>query len=238
VAQPDIGNGSVGLPFVSLNDDYRLTSASMYDKVKLILHCSHVIDCWDPEETIPMTRPKLIVAVGGTLRALSSTEAAMRRVLNYAEKQGAQTRIFTGTMLNLPPYAPDNVSTAPEVKDLIETLRSASAIVLGSPGYHGGISGLVKNALDYTEEMAKDPAPYFSGKPIGCIATGFGWQGCNSTLHALRSVVHALRGWPTPLGIAFNSMNPAFGPNGECLVSQLDDQFRLMAEQLLQFGRD
>ena len=35
--------------------------------------------------------------------------------------------------------------------------RGAHALIIGSPGYHGGISGLVKNALDYLEELREDP---------------------------------------------------------------------------------
>lgn len=176
-----------------------------------------------------------IVGVGGTLRAGSSTEAVIRRVLAHAEAMGARTRLFAGEAINLPMYAPGNVADTPAVRDLIVALRSADAVVIGSPGYHGGISGLVKNALDYTEEMSRDVVPYFTGKPIGCVATGFGWQGCNSTLHALRSVAHALRGWPTPIGIALNTKTPAFDTQGACLLPELDLQLRLMAEQLMTF---
>lgn len=184
-----------------------------------------------------MSEHRLIVGVGGTLRPGSSTEATIRRVLLHAEEMGAETQMFGGGAIDLPLYEPNNVSTAPRVSNLIAALRAADAIVIGSPGYHGGISGLVKNALDYTEEMAADATPYFSGKPIGCIATGAGWQGCNSTLHALRNVVHALRGWPTPVGIALNTKVAAFGPDGSCLMPELDQQLRVMADQLLRFGR-
>ena len=176
-----------------------------------------------------------IVGIGGTLRAGSSTEAVIRRVLVHASDMGAQTQIFSGEAIDLPMYAPANVADGPRVRDLIAALRAADGVVIGSLGYHGGISGLVKNALDYTEEMAADPQPYFTGKPIGCVGTGFGWQGCNSTLHALRSVAHALRGWPTPIGIALNTKTPAFDADGNCLLPELDAQLRLMAEQLVTF---
>lgn len=183
-------------------------------------------------------KTKLIVGVGGTLRTGSSTEAAIRHVLRHAEALGARTRIFTGDDINLPVYAPGQVADTPAIADLIRALREADGIVLASPGYHGGISGLVKNAIDYTEEMAKDPRPYFTGKAVGCIGSGAGWQGCNSTLHALRSVVHALRGWPTPLGIAFNSVGRVFDEKGECLVPELDQQFAIMAKELVGFSLD
>lgn len=177
----------------------------------------------------------LIVAVGGTLRPGSSTEAALRRVLYHAGKHGADTRLFAGEQLNLPLYVPGAASAAPEVGDLVDALCQADAIVLGSPGYHGGISGLVKNAIDYTEELAGNTTPYLAGKAVGCIASGAGWQGCNATLQALRSVVHALRGWPTPLGIAFNSATRPFDVDQTCLAPELDKQFAIMADELIGF---
>ena len=38
------------------------------------------------------------------------------------------------------------------------------------------------------------------GLPVGSIACGAGWQAAGQTLSALRAIVHALRGWPTPIG--------------------------------------
>jgi FMN reductase len=184
-----------------------------------------------------MSKTRLIIGIGGTLRANSSTETSIRRVLAYAQDRGAETRIFCGPALDLPMYAPGKVSTEPRVLELVATFRAAHGIVIGSPGYHGGISGLVKNALDYTEELANDPLPYWTGKPIGLVATGSGWQGCNSTLHALRNVAHALRGWPTPLGIALNTKTPPFDSSGNCVNGELEQQLRLMAEQLVGFGQ-
>ena len=63
----------------------------------------------------------------------------------------------------------------------------------------------IKNALDYAEDTAKDARPYLDGRAVGCIACAYGWQATDSTLIAMRSIVHALRGWPTPLGVAANT---------------------------------
>ena len=47
--------------------------------------------------------------------------------------------------------------------------------------------------LDYVEDMKDDARCYFTGVPVGCIATGLGWQATVTTLEALRAIVHALR---------------------------------------------
>lgn len=179
----------------------------------------------------------LIVGLGGTMRENSSTEKIIRLVLQAAAQAGARTVQFSGPELALPLYAPENPARSDAAKRLVETLRTADAVIIGSPGYHGGISGLVKNALDYTEDMARDERAYLDAMPVGCVATGAGWQGANATLAALRAVTHSLRGWPTPLGIAVNTVEPVFGPDGECLNAGLQAQAKMMAEQLLGFVR-
>lgn len=176
---------------------------------------------------------KIVVGIGGTLRPRSSTELAVRRVLAHAEARGAETIMFTGPDLNFPMYGSGDV---PETQRFVEALRKAHCIVIGSPGYHGGISGLVKNALDYVEEMSGDAQPYFDGRCVGCVSTGAGWQGANATLQALRGVVHALRGWPTPLGVALNSREPLFSEDGDPKFSEVDAQLRLLANQLISFS--
>ena len=87
-----------------------------------------------------------------------------------------------------------------EQLQLIEAVREADAIIIATPGYHGGVSGLVKNALDTLEELRADDRPYLDGRAVGCIVTAYGWQAAGSVLTSLRSIVHALRGWPTPFG--------------------------------------
>ncbi|HSY95371.1 MAG TPA: NAD(P)H-dependent oxidoreductase, partial [Steroidobacteraceae bacterium] len=117
-----------------------------------------------------------IVAVGGTLRANSTTERAMRYVLDAAQRAGARTKLISGASLQLPLYQPDNAERSDAARDLVAELALADGIVLGSPGYHGSISGLVKNALDYAEDLRTDVRPYFSGRAVGCIATAGGWS--------------------------------------------------------------
>ena len=178
-----------------------------------------------------------IVAIGGTLRPNSSTEWAMRHVLNAAQRRGARTNVISGARLQLPLYQPENSERGEGARFLVAELALADGIVIGSPGYHGSISGLVKNALDYAEDLRTDARPYFSGRAVGCIATAGGWPGAVNTLGALRDIVHALRGWPTPLGAAINSAENVFDEAGNCLVPRVAQILDLMAEEVMNFAR-
>ncbi len=181
--------------------------------------------------------PPLIVGLGGALRGNSSTEKALRLVLAEAETLGARTLLLTGEALNLPLYAPGERARSAAATQLVQSLAQANGIVLGSPGYHGSISGIVKNAIDYAEDLRDDPRPYFSDRAVGCIATAGGWPGAVNTLGALRDIVHALRGWPTPLGVAINTSDGVFDANGGCTDAKIAAMLKTVAQEILHFAK-
>lgn len=177
-----------------------------------------------------------VVGIGGTTRPGSSTENAIRAVLGELEARGASTALFGGNELaDLPMYAPEKPERSETAVRLVDELRRANAVVIGSPGYHGSISGLVKNALDYVEDLSGDERVYFAGMPVGIVATGTGWQGVVATLQTLRQVTHALRGWPTPMGAGINTAEKAFGPDGEVLDEKARFQLVTVAHEILGF---
>jgi NAD(P)H-dependent FMN reductase len=148
-----------------------------------------------------------IVGIGGTLRDGSSTERLVAAVLAACASMGAQTQMFGGSALKaLPHFNPESTERTEGERALVEAVRTADAVVIGSPGYHGGVSGLVKNAIDLLEDLARDARPYFDGRPVGLVVSAAGWQATGVTLAALRGITHAMRGWPTPLGIAVNTV--------------------------------
>lgn len=187
------------------------------------------------------TSQPFIVGLGGTLRANSSTERALRRCLAAVERQGGRTRLFAAEELDLPMYAPHELERTPRALELVKALRDADAVVVGSPGYHGAVSGLVKNALDYIEDLREDPRVYLDNTPWGCISCAYGWQAAVGTLTQLRSIGHALRAWPTPLGVAINSADAVWAPSGELADTEqgraVANQLDLLASQLLAFAQ-
>ena len=183
-------------------------------------------------------RAPFIVGIGGTIRANSSTERALRMALKAAEDMGARTLLLAGSEIDLPNFSPERSDAVPAAERLVKAMREADGVIIGSPGYHGGVSGLVKNALDYLEEMNKDARPYLEGRAVGCVATGAGWQGAVATLTALRTVVHALRGWPTPVGVAINSAEPVSEPGEFGFSMRTGEQIALMARQVINFSRE
>ena len=58
-----------------------------------------------------------------------------------------------------------------------------------------------------------------------------------TTMNALRDVVHALRGWNTPLGVAVNTAEPVFGPEGDCEDDKIRGQLEALGRQVAGFAR-
>ena len=170
----------------------------------------------------------LVLGISGSMRFGTAAEQALRIALDRAEELGGRTQLIPGSRLIMASYD-DEVEPEAKAQWLLEAVAEADGIILCSPSYHGGMPGLLKNALDYLELTSTSPAPYFHGLPVGTIATGDGWQGPNSTLLALRQSVHALRGWPTPLGVAHNVSDGG--------IADARDAIRLVAEQVMDFAR-
>ena len=178
----------------------------------------------------------LVVGFGGTTRSESTSDRALRLALAAAAQGGATVEAFFGADLAFPIYQPHQPVDDPRALRFVSALQRADGIIIASPGYHGAISGLIKNAIDYVELLREDSRPYFEGRAVGCIACAAGWQAAASTLASLLSVVHALRGWPTPLGAMLNSSSTSFAADGECSDAKAAAQVACLSRQVVSFS--
>src|SRR6202046_4439579 len=127
-------------------------------------------------------RQPLIVGVGGTLRVGSTSERALALALAAASQLGASTAMISGPEIALPHYDPAEGERGPEAKALVAALRRADGVIFSSPGYHGSVSGLLKNAVDYVEDMRAAPRAYLADRAVGIIVCADGLQAMGSTL--------------------------------------------------------
>jgi len=177
-----------------------------------------------------------VVGIGGSVDAGSQSDRVLRSVLTAVTDLGAEVEVFSGRSLELPPYN-SGAQLPDEARDYVEAVRRADALVITSPGYHGTVSGLVKNALDYLEELRGDQRPYLDGRAVALVAVARGWQASVATLGTLRQVVHALRGWPTPLGLSINSSATTFDDAGRTDDHSTAGAIGVMAGQLVDFAQ-
>jgi FMN reductase len=183
-----------------------------------------------------MHTPPLIVGLGGTTRPGSTSERALMVALEATAAAGFETRLFGAGAMPSETYDPTRPERSAQAVEMIAALRRADGVLIATPAYHGGISGLVKNAIDFTEDMKDDARPYLDGRAVGCIVVADGAQALGSTLASLRSIVHALRGWPTPFAATLNGRDRPFGGDGRAPHEAALAACRLVANQVVEFA--
>jgi NAD(P)H-dependent FMN reductase len=106
-----------------------------------------------------------VLAIAGSLRALSINAAFCRAAARLAP---AGLRIIPyGSLGSLPLFNPDlEVSPPIAVIDFREAVAEAHALLIASPEYAHGVSGVLKNALDWLVSFEG-----FIGKPVALINT-------------------------------------------------------------------
>ena len=178
-----------------------------------------------------------IVAIGGTVYPGSTTEQALRLATRPAAEAGAEVSVFGGRYLGALAHYRGAGYEQGNGGELVEAVRAADGLIVAAPGYHGTISGLVKNALDYLEDLARDARPYLDGRAVGLISTAHGDQATMSTLITMRAIIHSLRGWPTPMGATIRTYEGLFSPDGECLEDRARLQIEMVGRQVLEGAR-
>ncbi|MGW6424844.1 NADPH-dependent FMN reductase [Nocardia sp. NPDC055053] len=174
-----------------------------------------------------------VVILSGSL----SRGSASNRLATWCAERCAphtETTVFHGHQLEFPFYTPGLADSA-TVRPYLDALTAADGVIVISPAYHGSISGLLKNALDYINELSTDTRPYLQGRVFGCVAVAGGEQGAASTLAALRAISHALRAWPTPLGVGI--ARPPFTTDGLPADATVAQHLPAMLNQVLEMSR-
>jgi chromate reductase len=136
-----------------------------------------------------------LLGISGSLRKGSFNTMLLRQALSLAE--GAETAVAD---LNLPLYDGDVEAEgipAP-VQTLIDRIRWADAVVFASPEYNKGVSGVLKNALDWQSRVK--PVP-LAGKPVLLMGAAAGRAGGEVGHYMLR---HCL----APFGVRYVSGPP------------------------------
>jgi FMN reductase len=155
-----------------------------------------------------------------------------------ARAAGAEVDLIVSRQLMFPIYDTETTARHFRAEYFVSAVRAADALIIASPGYHGAMSGMIKNALDHLEDTRTDERVYLDGMPVGCVAVAHGWQATVSTLHNLRVAVHALRGWPSPLGATINASSGHIfdAASGACIDAGVQTQLQTVAMQVVEFA--
>jgi NAD(P)H-dependent FMN reductase len=113
-----------------------------------------------------------ILAISGSLRAVSINSALLRAVARLAPP-GMDVELFQG-LGDLPLFNPDIEATQPSgVAYLRSKIMAADAVLIASPEYAHGVTGVLKNALDWmvgNESFVNKPVALLNASPMSIHA--------------------------------------------------------------------
>ncbi len=176
----------------------------------------------------PSGKPKpriRVVGICGSLRKGSYTQMALSYALKGAREFGAETQLINLREYELVFFGMNEEEDYPaDVARLREDVGKAQGILLGTPVYHGSMSGVLKNALDLMgfEE--------FEGKMIGLVGVSGGRLGAGNALNSLRSIGRTLHAWVLPQEVSIPEAHNYFDREGNITDPELK-------ERLLEIGR-
>ncbi|MBD2163528.1 NAD(P)H-dependent oxidoreductase [Calothrix membranacea FACHB-236] len=168
-----------------------------------------------------------IVGIGGSLRPNSYTQIALQVAAQRVEALGAEVEILDLRQMQLPfCNGGKDYSEYPDVQRLRDTVTNTDGLILATPEYHGGVSGVLKNTLDL---LSFDE---LSGKVAGVVSV-LGGQSNSNALNELRLILRWVHGWVIPEQIAIGQAWGAFNAEGKLLDEKLSQRFDQFAQSLV-----
>jgi len=137
-----------------------------------------------------------LLGVSGSLRAASFNTALLRAAQDLAP-DGVTIQIFG--LHDLPLFNQDveDQGDPPAVTAWKEAIRAVDGLLLASPEYNGGITGVLKNAVDWASRGAPPP---LTGKAVCVIGASPGATGTVRAQDALRLSLRRAGAEVSPLG--------------------------------------
>lgn len=132
-----------------------------------------------------------IIALSGALRRASYNTALLRAAAGMAP-EGVSIEVHT--LHGIPLYDGDvEAQGIPEaVTALREAIRTADALLVGTPEYNNSIPGVLKNGVDWLSRPPAEGTKLFGGKPTGMVGATPGGFGTVQSQDALLSVFRTL----------------------------------------------
>jgi len=153
--------------------------------------------------------PMKITIVTGSNREQSTSTKLCRYIATVLQEKEINVTLFDLYEKPLPFFDPSNrVTNDPNVHALIHAVGGADAVILSTPDYHGSVSGVLKNALDF---LGFDQ---FDSKAVLAVSSSGGAVGVSPLTH-LQTIVRNLHGVNCPEWISIGGENRGFTPDGE-----------------------
>ena len=166
-----------------------------------------------------------VLAVIGSLQHDSVTRVVVRHVAQQLQAAGCTVDVLDFEKESLALYNPDTAHDLPGYDQLQARVNRADVIVLGTPDYHGSISGAMKNFLDHFWHE-------FAGKLFATIVASHE-KGLTVT-DQLRTVARQCYAWTLPYGVSFSENIDV--KDGQVASDALKQRLEMLVRDLRVYG--
>ena len=174
-----------------------------------------------------MSDPIVVMGLCGSYDLNSANGRMLEIILDEARALGAETVIWDHGANPLPLVGAEGSWDDANVKGFQEMAVSADAFVLSSPEYHGTMSGVMKNSLDWLYSK------HTTGKVFGLICT-LGGQSSNNTLNHMRKAARWIPARVTPAQIAIPNIKEAFNDDGSLVNEEINSRVEALASSIVE----
>jgi NAD(P)H-dependent FMN reductase len=166
-----------------------------------------------------------VLAVIGSLQRDSVTRVVVRHVAEQLLAAWCAVDVLDLEKEPLALYNPDTAHDLPGYAKLQARVHRADVIVLGSPDYHGGISGATKNFLDHFWHE-------FAGKLFASVVASHE-KGLTVT-DQLRTVARQCYAWTLPYGVSL--VEDVDVKDGQIVSDTLKQRLEMLTRDLRVYG--
>ena len=165
------------------------------------------------------TKTKILVFAGAT-REGSFNKKLAKLAAKAAGDAGADVTLIDLKDYPMPLYDGDDESASglpPKAVELKKLVKDTDGIIIASPEYNSGYSGVLKNAIDWASrptEAGEGSAAAFAGKYAGIMAASPGALGGLRGLYALRELLMNINVTVLPRMQAVGGAGAAFNDDG------------------------
>ncbi len=179
----------------------------------------------NPESSIRIT------AVCSSLSMRSTTKMALELALKGAREYDVSTSLIQLRDYKLVFYGEvDEENYPPDVFRLRKELKESQGIILGTPEYHGSLSGALKNMLDL---MSTDE---FERKIVGIVGVAGGHTGAINSLNTMRTIGRNLHCWVLPQEVSIAESAKTFNEDGTVTDPAIEERLMNLGRQVVKFA--
>ncbi|MFC7441043.1 NADPH-dependent FMN reductase [Laceyella putida] len=130
-----------------------------------------------------------LLVISGSPRKQSNSLAIAQTAVSFLKSTGSTVALWDLQQRRLPIFdGEEATSRQPEVSQWILAANRANGFFIVTPEYHNGMSGALKNALDFLGSAQ------FNKKPVAMACAAGGGKGGINALNNLRLVIRGVGG--------------------------------------------